>query len=260
MYTSPMAILNIYKPLGWTPLEAIVKYKELHPDLKDVPMTYAGRLDPMAEGVLIILSAEDVHNKQKFLNLPKTYKAEILFGFSTDSCDLMGLVTQTDKEDVIIEEVEKAVKKFEGKIALRVPPYSSVPVEGKPLFEWAQKNLLHKIKIPRSKTTIHSINLTSFKEITKIQILEKLEVIKSVNGDFRKEEILNSWTSALSSFENDNFQIALVEVFCSSGTYVRSIARELGQKLGTESCLFSLIRNSVGEYNIGNSIPLDKLV
>ena len=83
-------ILNIYKPVGISPLDAIKTLKEKYPELKDEKMTYAGRLDPLAEGVLLILAGNAVYEKEKYLKLDKEYEAEILFGFNTDTYDIFG--------------------------------------------------------------------------------------------------------------------------------------------------------------------------
>ena len=84
-------IFNVFKPIGISPLDAIKTLKEKYPELKDEKMTYAGRLDPLAEGVLLILAGNAVHEKEKYLKLDKEYEGEILFGFTTDTYDILGL-------------------------------------------------------------------------------------------------------------------------------------------------------------------------
>ena len=84
-------VFNIHKPLGISPLDTIKTLKENHPELKGEKMTYAGRLDPMAEGVLLILAGKTVYEKEKYLKLDKEYEGEILFGFETDTYDILGL-------------------------------------------------------------------------------------------------------------------------------------------------------------------------
>ena len=74
-------IINIYKKAGETPLEAINRLRSRRPEYQDVKITYAGRLDPLAEGVLILLAGDAVYEKEKYLKLDKEYEAEILFGF-----------------------------------------------------------------------------------------------------------------------------------------------------------------------------------
>ncbi len=87
-------VLNLYKQPGETPLECILRYKENNPQFENVPMTYAGRLDPLAEGVLLVLSGKEVHRKEEFLNLKKEYEVEVLFGFETDTYDVLGFVKE----------------------------------------------------------------------------------------------------------------------------------------------------------------------
>ena len=84
-------VLNLYKQAGETPLECILRFKKDNPQFENVPMTYAGRLDPLAEGVLLVLSGKEVHRKEEFLNLRKEYEVEVLFGVGTDTFDVMGL-------------------------------------------------------------------------------------------------------------------------------------------------------------------------
>ena len=84
-------IFNVFKPIGISPLGAIKALKEKYPELKNEKMTYAGRLDPLAEGALLILAGNAVHEKEKYLKLDKEYEGEILFGFTTDTYDILGL-------------------------------------------------------------------------------------------------------------------------------------------------------------------------
>ncbi|MDX1535908.1 MAG: hypothetical protein R3346_04075, partial [Candidatus Spechtbacterales bacterium] len=78
-------VLNIYKPLGFTPLQAIEQYREINPEYSNVKMGYAGRLDPLAEGVLIVPTGETLKKQKEYMDLDKKYTAKILFGFSTDT-------------------------------------------------------------------------------------------------------------------------------------------------------------------------------
>lgn len=75
----------IYKRIGETPLEAMEKARFNHPEWEKLPMTYAGRLDPVAEGLLLVLAGEDCKEKDKYLDLTKEYELSVLFGFETDT-------------------------------------------------------------------------------------------------------------------------------------------------------------------------------
>ncbi len=90
-------IISIYKKLGETPLECLNRLRLEKPDYKEAVLSYAGRLDPMAEGVLLVLVGEENKNREKYLSLSKTYIVEILWGIETDTYDLLGRVS-SEKE------------------------------------------------------------------------------------------------------------------------------------------------------------------
>ena len=90
-------VINVYKKCGETPLDCINKLKNDDSNLRFLPMTYAGRLDPLAEGVLFILIGDECHKKDEYLSLGKVYEVDILFGFATDTYDVMGVFTKTEE-------------------------------------------------------------------------------------------------------------------------------------------------------------------
>ncbi len=87
----------IWKKIGQTPLEALEMERERRSISRDVPMTYAGRLDPLAEGALIILTGDACRSKEHYLSLDKTYTIEVLLGVSTDSGDVLGMPCAKEK-------------------------------------------------------------------------------------------------------------------------------------------------------------------
>src|SRR5690606_34034568 len=86
-------ILKLYKNLGETPLECIERFRAEHPEYAETKMTYLGRLDPMAEGLLLVL-AGNTKDREKYLALDKTYEFEVLWSFETDTYDTLGLVSE----------------------------------------------------------------------------------------------------------------------------------------------------------------------
>ena len=92
-------VLKVWKNTGQTPLDTIDQLRIDNPEYKDEKITYAGRLDPLAEGEMILLVGEEVHNKQDYLDLEKEYEVDILLGVSTDSFDILGLV---EEEGVVL--------------------------------------------------------------------------------------------------------------------------------------------------------------
>ena len=89
-------IILLNKKEGETPLEALDRFRMANPKYKDEKMTYAGRLDPMASGVLLVLVGEEIKQKDKYLALNKEYEFEILFGFATDTYDILGKVVHSN--------------------------------------------------------------------------------------------------------------------------------------------------------------------
>ena len=242
-------ILSLYKPLGLTPLELIKSHQEAHPEYQGQKMTYAGRLDPMAEGVVLILAGEACHKKNDYLGLDKTYEATILLGVQTDSLDLLGVVdrhvTDTSFER---EQIQKTLTSIVGTHQWPYPNFSSHPVNSKPLFQWTREGMLDQIDIPTRKMTIKTCSLNSINSITSDELLSLVEKrVVLVSGDFRQEAILHQWKSLLNT-SHQTFQTVSMELTVTSGTYLRSIADQMGKTLGCHACLLHLKRTAVGPY------------
>lgn len=252
-------ILNIYKPLGKGLLETIKLFRKNNPHYADVKLGYAGRLDPMAEGVLLILVGDELKNQEKYWALDKEYEAEILLGFNTDTYDILGIPNITNRKSQIAKRkiITQQLKRFEGEFTFLYPPYSSRTVKGKPLFWWARRNKLDEIEIPKKTSTIYNIEILDFYEIEK-DALEKLIInrINLVKGNFRQKIIKNTWQRVFKNTKQQKFSIIKIRVFVSSGTYIRSIANELGHRLGMGAMLLHLKRTKVGKFNINKSIKL----
>lgn len=247
-------ILNLYKPIGLSPLDTIKLFKEKNPEYKDTKMTYAGRLDPMAEGVLIILAGEKVFEKDKYLNLDKEYDAEIVFGFSTDTHDLLGIPRKGKEVSFSTKQAKTELKKLVGDFSFTLPSYSSYKVKGKPMFEWARAKKLGEIEKVKRTTQIYNIKFLGVKKTNDQKLLKNiLQKMSLVRGDFRQEKIKTKWQKVL---ENSNRECVTVKikVSCSSGTYIRTLAHELGKKIKTGAILFSLKRTTIGAFLIKDSI------
>ncbi|MFQ5729908.1 MAG: hypothetical protein ACE5GN_06070 [Waddliaceae bacterium] len=248
-------MINIYKPIGISPLDVIKLLKEKNPEYRDVSITYAGRLDPMAEGILLLLTGDEVYKKEEYQKLDKEYEAEILFGFQTDTYDVLGL-PQLLHSNEVVGDIEKEIKNMVGEISLPLPPYSSYKINGKPLFMWAREGKLGEIEIPTRTTQIYEAEVLDSLpagrhgyEVSEKDLLEKItEKINLVKGDFRQEEILEKWREVLK--KKNKYLVVKARFKVSSGTYIRSIAHHLG------GVLLSLTRTKVGEFDIKDSIKL----
>lgn len=242
-----MAILTVYKPVGWTPLQCIDTLREFFIEYENSPITYAGRLDPMAEGVLLLLTDEDRYQKDEHQKLNKTYEATILLGIQTDSLDTLGLPTKKTKNMAHIK-TDEIKQLLEGRHELPFPNYSSYKVQGKPLHWWTQNNRINEIKIPIQNMNVLDVNNIRIQEISNSTLINQItNTIKNVSGDFRQQEIMNAWEQLLD--EPQSFTTISLTLSVTSGTYIRSLADLLGKHLGTGACLLSLKRTLVGTYS-----------
>ena len=264
------SVIIVDKKAGQTPLEAIDEQKISDPALLNLPLTYAGRLDPLASGVLVILAGDECLKKDEYLALEKEYELTILFGFSTDTYDLMGKVMEMkskegfemvwlskpaqESEDLSnssFDEIKEKIKYFVGRINQKYPPYSSRTVAGKPLYQWAREGRLDEITIPSHEVFVKNIDVVGNNTINGKDLESKIkEVVALVNGDFRQKEILDLWHETLADKQEEIYQTVTLKVACGSGVYVRGIAHELGQKMGIPALAFNIKRTKVGEYTL----------
>jgi tRNA pseudouridine55 synthase len=251
-------ILNLYKMRGETPLERIERHRAENPEYKNVPLSYAGRLDPMAEGVLLVLVGDTNKRRDEYLGLDKEYTFDVLFGFSTDTYDLLGLmtdaVTRASHRPIRVPLMLEYIAQMVGTQAQKYPPFSSKPLEGQPLFVRARKGELDTFALPEHKIEIFSATLAGTKRIDVEDLLADIETsIARVKGDFRQERIVRLWQDTLRVLYGLSFDVATVSVHCSSGTYVRSLAHELGEHLGVPALAMRIVRTRVGKWKMRQS-------
>jgi tRNA pseudouridine55 synthase len=251
--TTKAEVIQLYKNLGETPLECIVRFRLENPSYKEVKMTYLGRLDPMAEGLMLVL-AGDTRDKNKYLSLDKTYEFEVLWGFETDTYDVLGMVKGDGKMPKKLEErIEKMLDEVRKKKIQEYPPYSSRTVNGKPLFEYARENKIEEVEVPERGIKIFSIEHLNTRLIGKKELLEEINYkIGLVKGDFRQTEILENWSSVLQNTREEDFLISSFRASVSSGTYIRGLVHEMGKFFGDGATTFWIKRTRVGEYQLKN--------
>lgn len=242
-------ILPVYKPPGATPLQALERLRK-QKDLGEEKLTYAGRLDPMAEGLLLVLGGPDRFEKERYLGLDKEYEAVVLLGFSSDTGDCLGRIQRDPRPAV--GDVEAAVKSLEGVRSRPVPRWSSVPVGGRSLVRqlregkeaeapWRDMNVIRAMY----QATQHCIGAELKRAIT--------SRILSVQGDFRQEMALADWGCI---GEKERTTLVHLRLHTGSGTYVRTLAEELATSLGMSGLLFSLLRTRVGPYDLDSALRL----
>lgn len=242
-------ILNVWKEEGETPFQLLERLRKENDALADQKLSYAGRLDPMAQGVLPILVGDDANkNREAYLGMDKEYEIEILLGVETDSYDVLGIVQKVTKQTGEEEVSKNFLEKYTGSFKQPYPPYSSKPVEGKSLFQWAREGKLDEIAIPTKSVEIAQIEYAGSTLVSKSKLLNNVKRrISHVEGDFRQDDVVASWNDFLLESEEQDFQIISLKVLCSSGTYMRSLAQRIGSDLECGGLAYTITRTKVGD-------------
>lgn len=256
-------LFKIYKQAGETPLQTITKIRAKFPDFSAEKMTYAGRLDPLAEGVLLVLVGEECKNKEKYLGWDKEYEVEFLLGVKTDTGDVMGIVENAlpchscesrnlrecakdsclhrNDNDLVVEEIKSAINSLLGKKTQAYPKYSSPRLCGK-------GEIFKTVEIKEAEF----LNLNQID--SSVLLSAVTEKISRVVGDFRQKEIMDQWQKKIKS--EQIFNLIKCRILCTSGTYIRVLAEELGKNLGTIACVYSLKRTKIGEITEKDCLSL----
>jgi len=212
-------IVLIDKPQNITSYDVIRRLQKKYGKLK---MGHAGTLDPMATGLMIIGVEKGTKRLQEFLKLDKTYEAEITLGIKTDTSDITGAV---------IEKTEPAVLK------------------GLHIDEEKVKDILESL------TGIQSLPVSMYSALKKEgkPLYAYAREGKEVEVPIRDMNIMNV---EYISYDNNEYKIkAIFDV--GSGTYIRSLAEELGKRLGTAATLSALRRTRIGNYNVKDAEILE---
>jgi tRNA pseudouridine(55) synthase len=267
---------SVWKPLGKTPLEIANAFRahgifvrgRRVPVPDSVPIGYAGRLDPMAEGVLLLLLGDTCKEIARYRDHDKTYIVEVLLGVKTDTGDLLGIAKkvaplQDTSQTFSQNNLAEFLQEFIGAHEWEYPVFSSKTVQGKPLFRWFYEGRIGDIVIPKRTMVIHTVRFVGVREISVSELREQVhariaqvtqveEVDKEWGKDFRRTEVLAVWGSHLGEHTtattetSHGFTVLTFECQCGSGTYMRTLAEKIGEKIGVPACAFSIMRIQVG--------------
>jgi tRNA pseudouridine(55) synthase len=239
--------VTVEKKEGETPLQALERYRSKRPDLAGIPMTYAGRLDPMASGLLVLLIGEECKNRDAYTGLDKEYEFEILFGAATDTGDILGLLKEFSmiQPGVPYEEIIQ-----EGVYTLPYPAYSSKTVGGIPLFRYALENKLHDIRIPERDMTVLESGFIGSRTMTGTVI--RAEVMRRIGlltydefgpkeNDFREHKVRASWED----FPDGVYTLARYRVRVTGGTYIRSLVDDASRRMRMPALAYSIKRTRI---------------
>lgn len=212
--------LLIDKPFEWTSFDVVNKVRYIIKNRlgKRLKVGHAGTLDPLATGLLVICTGKFTKKLAQLQADEKEYTGTIKVGATTPSFDLETEISERFPIDHITEEqIRKTAQDFLGEQDQIAPLFSAKRIDGKRAYELARKGLEGEVKA--SRITIHEFEIT---------------------GIDKNEQMLDI-----------HFRIT-----CSKGTYIRSIARDFGQTLGSGAYLENLRRTRSGDFLLENAITM----
>jgi tRNA pseudouridine55 synthase len=182
---------------------------------------HGGTLDPFASGVLPLFLGHGTRVVEYHLGDRKAYLATVCFGAASTTDDLEGELTPATGPAPTREAVEAALPGLTGTISQRPPAYSAIKVAGRRAYALARAG--ETVELASREVTIHSLDLVSWDET------------------------------------DPDRPIAVLDVVCSAGTYIRALARDLGGALGSAAYLGALTRTASGPFTLDAATPLDEI-
>jgi len=218
-----MPFLLIDKPAGITSHDVVDRVRKI---TGERTVGHAGTLDPFATGLLIVgVGRESTKHLNEFLGMGKTYEAIVRVGESSTTLDPEGEIIPVGGADVVADMIDSAMKSLTGDL-LQIPPmHSAIKIGGQKLYKLARKGI--EIERPARPVTISRFDLTP---------------------TYTPHPTPNTLP----------FDLPVI-IDCSSGTYIRAIARDLGEKLGTAGYLTQLRRTAIGPHGIDQATALDQI-
>ena len=220
--TNP-GILLIDKPKTWTSHNVVAEVRRLT-NIKTVG--HAGTLDPLATGLLIVLVGKQYTRRQtEFLKMDKEYICQAQLGLETDTYDTAGKIVDRAEwpqvDHINQKQLAAALANFKGETSQTVPAFSAVKVKGKKLYHLARQAKIDLTTLPKRQVNIYKLDLVNF-----------------IKDDANQQVFFT------------------IKVKCSSGTYIRSLIHDVGQKLGVGACVVELRRTQIGPYSVDDSVQL----
>ncbi|MBQ2413447.1 MAG: tRNA pseudouridine(55) synthase TruB [Rikenellaceae bacterium] len=217
-------IFVVDKPYEWTSTDVVrkIKYNLRHKGFKNIKVGHAGTLDPLATGILIVCVGKATKMVEQLQAEEKEYVTEMMLGATTPSYDMEHPVDATYPTDHITrEKVEAALAELCGERLQTPPVYSAKKIDGRRAYEYAREGALAETE-------------------TKM-----------------RQALINIYEMELLEYDMPRIKI---RVRCSKGTYIRSIAMELGEKLESGAYLTSLCRTRSGGFTLALAQNLEKIL
>jgi tRNA pseudouridine(55) synthase len=199
-------------------------------------VSYIGRLDPLASGIIIYLEGDELKDRDKYMNMDKTYKFNLVIGMTTDTRDCLGMIRKIQSVNTInMAQLIEVFREFIGEYEQRYPIYSAYQIHKnglkKPLWYFAKNGIeLEESEIPKHVIKIYNLEqdakpMFSIRDMN--YFTEQVGLIPD-GLELRKEEVIAQY--------NEYGKIRLIGIpmlaKVSSGTYIRQLCADIGDKLG----------------------------
>lgn len=209
--------INVLKPTGMSSHDVVDVVRRIFHQKR---VGHAGTLDPAAAGILPVALGRAARLVEYLEGADKSYRAEIAFGYATDTGDVYGEVMECAEHPVLpsAEEIEAVLARFRGSITQRPPVYSAIKVGGKRAADLVRQG--RAVEIPTRTVTIHRLELLH------------------IDAERRRIRI---------------------DVDCSKGTYIRSLCADIGAVLHLPATMRFLLRSRVGAFTLADAYTPEEL-
>ncbi len=239
-----MSFLLIDKPSGITSHDVVDVVRKITGERR---VGHAGTLDPFASGLLIVgVGRESTKYLSHFLGMDKAYEADITLGVTTATLDPESpeeIVPKEGEQIVTEAELRQAIQELTGTLQQIPPQYAAIKIQGKKMYELAREG--KTVDAPPREVTVYEWR-------------EKWDGAQEGQASQKARGSKNLMAGLLAQL----FPLPVTLSFhirVSSGTYIRALARDLGQKCGTGGYLRYLRRTAIGPYTIEHAVPLHDL-
>lgn len=220
MVTDASGLILIDKPAGWTSHDVVARTRKIAGTRK---VGHAGTLDPMATGLLVIGFNKATRLLTYIVDTTKTYRATLRLGHNTTTDDADGDIIQTRLANAVTpDDIHEAIATLTGTIQQVPSSVSAIKIDGKRAYQRVRAG--EEVDLPAREVTIHRFEVDD---------IRRADDGKTIDLD--------------------------VEVECSAGTYIRALARDMGEALDTGGYLTALRRTAVGPYDVADAFTLEQL-
>ena len=253
-------ILLIDKPRQWSSFQAVNKVKAAIRTLygiKKFKIGHAGTLDPLATGLLLVCVGRATKEIERLQQGEKTYSGTMVLGATTPCHDMERPIDHYYPfAHISRNDIEKVLPQFTGEIEQVPPIFSAVKIDGQRAYQLARTDAAEgetsETAITAKKVTVYEFQITNFRPGDPSFVPPAIDTTPLA----KQTEL---YRAPIMQVPDGMPQIDFV-IRCSKGTYIRSLARDLGIALGCGAFLSSLRRERIGSFDVTNAWTMDQIV